>query len=87
MRLTDAKPAKVYPIGDGWCFSFGKDAIGHEIGVVYLLQREPHYTRFKIVEQDGLPAYQPISTRPLTAEEIAHFTRWRRIAEVVVIQL
>ena len=42
--LTDAKPTAVYPIGDGSCFSFGKDAIGHEIGVVYLLQREPHYT-------------------------------------------
>ena len=47
MRLTAAKPASVYPIGDGWMFTFGKDAIGHEIGVVYLLQREPHYTRFK----------------------------------------
>ena len=58
MRLTDVKPAAVYRIGDGWCFSFGKDVITHEIGVVYLLQREPQYTRFKIIEQDGLPADQ-----------------------------
>ena len=58
MRLIDAKPAAVYRIGDGCCFSFGNDAIRHEIGVAYLLQREPHYTRFKIVEQDGLPADQ-----------------------------
>ena len=42
MRLIVAKSASIYPIGDGWRFCFGKDATGHEIGVVYLLQRELH---------------------------------------------
>ena len=54
---------------------------GHEVGAAYLLPGNPHYTRFKVIaspqpeasDAPVIPAYQPISQRPLTVEEIAHF--------------
>ena len=82
MRLIDAIPTSVHPQAhNGWCFVFGEGIIGREVGAAYLVQGNPHYTRFKVIasprdkdsDQPIIPAYQPISERPLTAEEIAHF--------------
>ena len=57
--------------------SFDEPVVGREVGVVYLLTSSPKYVRFKTIDQDSLPAYQPVHERPLTAEEITHFQHLR----------
>jgi len=80
--LIEVAPLQVMSIGrNEWLFSFGEPVVGHDVGVVYLLASNPKYARFKIIDQDGLPAYQPMSERPLTADEIAHFERLAREQE------
>ena len=77
--LIESTPAQSQPIGrNEWLFSFGEPVVGHEVGVVYLLASNPKYVRFKIIDQNGSPAYQPIKERPLTPEEITHFESLRR---------
>jgi len=74
MYLIDATPTNIQPMGNkGWCISFGETGVGRVIGVVYLLPDDPHYTRFRIVQGEKVPLYEPIGERPLTEEEIQHF--------------
>ncbi len=82
MELIDATPRNILPLGrNQWMFEYGEPEIGREVGAAYLIPGNPHYTRFKIVaspqpegsDQPPIPAYQLISERPLTPEEIPHF--------------
>jgi hypothetical protein len=47
--------------------------VSKAIGVVFLKPHSGRYVRFKTLVVDGHNAYQPISERELTDEELAHF--------------
>jgi len=83
MKLTDATPTSIQPMGDkGWCISFGEAIVGREVGTVYLLSNDPYYVRFLIVQGEKTPLYQPVSKRPLTDEEAVHFERLVKEREI-----
>jgi len=75
MRLIEATPTNVRQMGNGWCIRFGEEIVGQEIGAVFLLPQAQYYVRFKIVQGETVPMYQPMDKRPLTEEELEHFVQ------------
>ena len=91
MRLIDVTQTSVHPVQyNGWCLIFGEGIVGREVGAAYLIPGKPHYARLKVIaqpqpegsDQPPIPVYQPISERPLTAEEIAHLEALAESVEV-----
>jgi hypothetical protein len=72
--LIEATPTQVQRLGNEDFYISFEGAQSGLVGVVFLKPHSGRYVRFKTLVVDDHNAYQPISERELTEEELAHFT-------------
>ncbi len=81
--LIEVEPTLHQEVGKNeWMFQYGAGQVGQPCSPAYFNSQNPRYVRYNVIapltegiEQNGSAVFVKVSERPLTPDELRHFSR------------